>query len=331
VTVPKSHPMGRTANSFGMTAYLQDHVCFIGQKEVFEEGSETLSRLLNIDVSNKQIQRVSHYFGAQLEGHIESQIEQPPLSTCSTSENTRCSTTYAMCEGSMVHTKEAGWKEIKLGRVFNSDENIPITEHRNWIGRSTYCAYLGGHEKFLERFELLLNAAADPVFVADGAKWFWDWATACYPQAVQILDYFHAKEYLCEFARLCLKDKATKEKWTATQEDLLFKDGIVRVMGNIRAMTHLSTEAETCRHKIITYYGNNQSRMRYGTYIAKGLSIGSGPIESAHRNVIQKRLKLSGQRWSEQGLQKIANLRVAHKSNNWNQIVQIARTGKIAA
>jgi hypothetical protein len=68
------------------------------------------------------------------------------------------------------------------------------------------------------------------------------------------------------------------------------------------------------QEKIITYYQNNQTRMLYGTYKAKGLMIGSGPIESAHRNIIQKRLKLSGQRWGKSGVQQIANLRVAHKS-----------------
>ena len=71
--------------------------------------------------------------------------------------------------------------------------------------------------------------------------------------------------------------------------------------------------------------------MRDGTYKNKGLLIGSGPIESAHRNVIQKRLKLSGQRWTKYGVQTMASLRVAHKSNNWQQVVEIIKTGKIAA
>lgn len=42
--------------------------------------------------------------------------------------------------------------------------------------------------------------------------------------------------------------------------------------------------------------------------------IGSGAIEAAHRNVIQKRLKLSGQRWTIKGAQQITNLRTYKKS-----------------
>ena len=60
--------------------------------------------------------------------------------------------------------------------------------------------------------------------------------------------------------------------------------------------------------------------MQYKTYLEKGLTIGSGAIESAQKSVIQQRLKLSGQRWSIKGAQYIANLRCAYKSNNWKSI-----------
>jgi hypothetical protein len=33
--------------------------------------------------------------------------------------------------------------------------------------------------------------------------------------------------------------------------------------------------------------------------------------------VIQKRLKLSGRRWTAQGLQQVANLKVAYLSDQW--------------
>ena len=56
--------------------------------------------------------------------------------------------------------------------------------------------------------------------------------------------------------------------------------------------------------------------------------IGSGAMEAAHRNVIQQRMKLSGQRWTKQGAQKMANLRVTFKSNQWNKVVE---STKIAA
>ncbi|MEM6815580.1 MAG: hypothetical protein AAF600_14535 [Bacteroidota bacterium] len=60
--------------------------------------------------------------------------------------------------------------------------------------------------------------------------------------------------------------------------------------------------------------------MQYRDYLEKGWLIGSGPIASAHRTLIQQRLKLSGQRWTLLGAQQIINLRVAEKSGNRNLV-----------
>jgi hypothetical protein len=62
---------------------------------------------------------------------------------------------------------------------------------------------------------------------------------------------------------------------------------------------------------IINDYTNNIERMDYKTYknIRVGL-IDAGAIESAHRTVVQKRMKQSGQRWSNKGAQNMLNLRV---------------------
>jgi len=63
--------------------------------------------------------------------------------------------------------------------------------------------------------------------------------------------------------------------------------------------------------------------MRYKTYKAMELMIGSVPIEAAHRHLIQLRMKRSGQRWTKKGLRQIANLRVVHKSNEWNTVLDM--------
>ena len=67
---------------------------------------------------------------------------------------------------------------------------------------------------------------------------------------------------------------------------------------------------------IITPYQANSSRMDYQKYRQLGCGIiGSGAIESAHRTVIQKRMKPSGQRWSMVGAQNMLNLRVMNKNH----------------
>lgn len=328
VIIPKIHPLSQTPNGFLMTTYLQDQVCYVGQKEAFEEGSETLLRLMGAEVSNKQIQRISEYFGQCLEEKTEQLIKEDPIVNVAKEDSTKI--TYAMTDGSMLFTREEDWKEIKLGRLFKAEENIPVTESRNWIKDSKYCAYLGNCERFLERFELLLKGTVNLVFIADGAKWFWDWVSIYYPKAIQILDYFHCKEYLCEYARLVFKDSKQRDQWIKKQETLLFQDKADKVIACSKSFIGLEGEAVQYQKKIITYYENNMTRMLYGTYREKGLLIGSGPMESAHRNVIQKRLKQSGQRWSKQGAQQIASLRVSYKSDEWDKVVDTIKYGMAA-
>ena len=125
IVVPNKHPVSRSANHFRMTSYLQDNVCFIGQKDTFEEGSETIQRLMGIDVSNKQIQKVSEHYGQCLEESTLQQIGEENAEYLPDQDTAK--TVYGMCDGSMVLTREEAWKEIKLGRVFKAEDNLVLS------------------------------------------------------------------------------------------------------------------------------------------------------------------------------------------------------------
>jgi hypothetical protein len=96
--------------------------------------------------------------------------------------------------------------------------------------------------------------------------------------------------------------------------------------GNMLSVRHMHAVGwQVGLKEVIRYYENNIERMKYGSFLKKGYLIGSGAIESAHRNVIQQRLKLSGQRWSIDGAQRIANLRAYRKSNRWENVVGVIK------
>ncbi|MGB0879953.1 MAG: UPF0236 family transposase-like protein, partial [Polaribacter sp.] len=159
------------------------------------------------------------------------------------------------------------------------------------------------------------------VFIADGATWIWNWIEDTYPSSIQIVDFFHAKEHLCEFAKDYFKDKNQKDRWIDTQSQIMLTKGISPVIKTIRK---LPKKTEKLR-QLIGYYKNHEKRMQYHLFKEKGLLIGSGAIESAHKDVLQKRLKLSGQRWTKQGLQQMAQLRVAYKSQKWDKVKKLCQ------
>ncbi len=90
-------------------------------------------------------------------------------------------------------------------------------------------------------------------------------------------------------------------------------------------MPIVTEEGKKCKEKLLNYFEANAYRMDYPTYDQRGYYIGSGAIESAHRTVIQKRLKLSGQRWTMEGAQRVLNLRVLKMSCKWNVVQEAIR------
>lgn len=319
--------MSECVHGFQLSRYLQERICYVGQGEVYEEGSEYLKEFLGVEISAKQIERVCHCYGRQLESEDHCIEEAGKIEVLGNA------VVYGMVDGSMVLTREEKWKEIKLGRLFTDEFHESVSEKRFRISSSVYTAHLGEYSGFLPKWEREIPLNANLVFLADGAKWFWEWASNQFPNALQILDYYHCKEYLCEFARSCFKKKKQRDDWVDEQEQRLFEDKVDEVISEITSLPIKEVEHTPAKKKILTYFKNNRSRMLYGSYRKKGLLIGSGPIEASHRNIIQKRLKLAGQRWTKTGAQLIANLRSCRKSQRWNQVVKLTKTTieKIAA
>ena len=163
------------------------------------------------------------------------------------------------------------------------------------------------------------------VCIADGAKWQWNWVEDNYPDIVQILDFFHAIEKLGFYASLQFNDKEKRKKWMEIKKQQLLNNKVKTIINQLQKAKAISKEANKACTDVIRYFGNNIMRMQYKTYLEKGYLIGSGAIESAHRNVVQQRLKLSGQRWSMNGAQQIVNLRAYKKSNRWSDVVNIIK------
>lgn len=304
-------------------------VCFAGQTEVFDEAEELLRRLSGVEVSDKQIERVCHHYGEALECLEASDFALPLVNQ---------DLHYAMVDGAMILTREkdkegkSKWAEMKLGRVFKAADDVSLgikDESRKWIRASKYAAHLGHCDEFYDKFSELLDPLRNLIFIADGAKWIWERVNSFHPNAVQILDFFHAMEHLWKVILLCwklnFKTELERNNWVQCQKELLLQGQVEVVCKNIKGLKVLGAQNLDKQRKLVQYYQNNARRMKYNEYLDKGWLIGSGPIESAHREVIQKRLKRSGQRWTKKGAQQIANLRVAYKSDDWDNVQKLIK------
>jgi hypothetical protein len=151
-----------------------------------------------------------------------------------------------------------------------------------------------------------------------------NWIEDSYSESTAILDYYHACEHLHDFVENGMKSEsdATRKKWFEEQKELLLESGVKQVIENIELTNAKISEKE----KLINYYQTNIERMDYQYYRQLGCGIiGSGAIESSHRTVIQKRMKLSGQHWSREGVNNMLRLRVFSMNKQWCKVINLLR------
>jgi hypothetical protein len=279
--------------------------------------------LLRIEVNSKQIERLCHKCGDQIaqldweKAHCDGvQLKIP--------EN-KSAPVYCMADSSMLLTREESWKEIKLGRIFSENEHISgISKERNMISKSVYCAHFGNSNNFWTLFNKEIPTNRKLVFICDGAKWLWNNIDDNYPESTQILDFYHCKEHICQFSKDYFKGmKIKRQKFIDDIIDKLTSEKVDEALKKIEELSCTQKNKQEEKRKLLNYLTNNKKRIVYSKFKKDGLLIGSGPIEAANRDIIQKRLKLSGQRWTIPGAQQVTNLRVALKSNRWERVLHL--------
>jgi hypothetical protein len=197
------------------------------------------------------------------------------------------------------------------------------------VARRRYTATL----EPVEVFEKLLaglayhcgsDRAKELVVLADGLAYNWRIAAEFFPEALQILDFYHALDHLYRLARLCL-DGGQKQAgegsplpsaaWVALQKEKLLQDGAGAVREAILALPAPTPDAVECQAETHGYFTNNAERMRYGTFLAAGYQIGSGVMEAACKTVAHQRLDQSGMHWRPETADAIVALRANQLSD----------------
>lgn len=299
---------------------------YAGQLDSYSQGAEIIEEMTGVAVSNTQHYRITDAYGAAAGSVVNESRTLSPLAGDEV--------LYVESDGSFILTRDEGWKEVKLGRFFKSKDCLALSEERGWIKHSQYVAHLGDSKSFTKTMDELIESYGPLgqrlIFISDGAVWLKNWITDAFPRAVQILDFYHVLEYLHEFSTAHFKVPQKARAWVEQQKQLLLESEADQVLEHIR---RLKTPEKQALEKIVQYFESNLDRMDYARYLQLGCGlIGSGAIESAHRTVIQHRMKQAGQRWTMQGAQHMLNLRVIKENGQWTKIIHMATHGfKMAA
>ena len=156
--------------------------------------------------------------------------------------------------------------------------------------------------------------------VGDGAEWI---ATQCEQQfganGSYLIDFYHLCSYLSEAAKALHNDATQAAVWLDEQKLALKQTDEQPVLAALKV--HLEAtevlDADAPIRRCYRYMANRAGQFAYRKAIAAGRPIGSGEIESAHRYVVQQRLKRPGAWWTPKNAERMLALRLVRANRDW--------------
>lgn len=223
-----------------------------------------------------------------------------------------------------VPGSEAKTRMVHLGCVFTQhtedEAGRPLRDHES----TTYLSGFQVPSDFgialrREAIRRGLYTAENVVLLIDGASGLEKLGRDYFPDAVQIVDFFHALEHLHALIEILLggADPKAIERRRRHWKKLLARDGVERIIKRARQeAVPIGKVAEV--EKALGYFVNNVERMQYGTFRRQHFFVGSGVVEAGCRSVIGQRCKQSGMFWSREGAENILAFRCIQSSRRLN-------------
>jgi hypothetical protein len=213
--------------------------------------------------------------------------------------------------GDRRKNKTLVWREVRVCCARTVGKDSPV-----------YGATLGSLESCSWMWEQTARSAGvNPQSyvhgVGDGAPWILEKFKENFEQQGRyLLDFYHVSEYLAGAAPVIAGEKKALA-WVRRQQGRLLNNQVSKVLRSLR--THLEPESQTESpvRDAYRYIDQRRANLDYQGARQRKLPIGSGEIESAHRHLIQKRMKLSGSWWKETNAQALITLRTARANQCW--------------
>ncbi len=284
----------------------------------FERARELLEELLDVRVSKATARRVTLTTGEAAQQVWEAQVE--PLKQEAPQAPAGADKQALSGDGAFVHLVGGEWVEVKtltIGEVTRNSRGEVCMQH------ISSCSRLADAEHFaeaalVETHRRGVEQAAEVCAVQDGAEWLQGLVDYHRADAVRILDFAHAAEYVNELGQAV--QAAGGRLPAGWLEGVLHR---LKHQGPARVLQHLAWLAARYPSSLVqeklTYLQKREAHMQYPTYQAAGWPIGSGNVESANKLVVEARLKGAGMRWGRQNVNPMLVLRNAVCNREWKQ------------
>jgi hypothetical protein len=310
----------------GLTPHAHECLVRLGAWMPFEHAAEQLEAMLGVQVSVSTVRRLTEAAGklCEQEQNAPALPADPPGPTSQASPGTPMAMS---ADGAMVLVRGKGWQEVKTV-VLAEVEPIATEASKRTREKRTRAHTTFSRLSDAETFSDLcsgeisrrgIDQAPQVCAIQDGAIWLQGFVDLHRHDAVRILDFFHAAEYISAIGEeVRTQGGHLPAKWLDGVLHRLKHDGPSRVLKHLSWLVERFGPAPTLQTNL-SYLRKRETQMQYPRYQADGWPIGSGMVESTHKRVLQARLKGSGMQWAGTNVNKMLALRSMIDNDRWEQ------------
>lgn len=312
------------------SAPLQRVLTDFGAEQSFARAAARVREHYGVEVGQSAVRRITEAHAEQFLAQEEVRREWP--------ERAGVACVIGQMDGSLIPivsvaeqsacdrrtTRTVSWQEARLALARAPGSLTP-----------RYAATLGSVEQAgdcLLDCALRVGAGAQTHVhgVGDGAPWISEQVERCFgAQAAYLVDFYHVSEYLSAAGVAIAGAGAGAQAWRQQQQERLKQNQLAEVLRALESHLEPETSAVAPVRSCYRYLSNRREQLNYRDALAAALPIGSGEIESAHRHVVQARLKLAGAWWQRENAAKMLALRVARANGQWQAYWQQQRQEEV--
>lgn len=328
-----SHPVGdrMRITHQGRSRALDRALTDFGAEESFGHGAERFEEHYGFSVNRTTVMRVTEREAESAEAYVRQRLQaersafEEPLKTRPGAD--QILTELDGCEirtgtlqpapgsdttpvgGLPRHRRVEEWREVRVGLARRLEEVRP-----------TYVAEMASYPEVVSSlFDAAVSHGLSPqtetIAVADGGNGLKEELEVQFPNLTFILDRPHLQKHLHESADAMGLQEDARQEWLCQQTARIDTGHVSDVIHELRR--HHGQGNERIR-QLAGYLERFRDCVQYDAYKARGLPLGSGEVESAHRSIPQKRLKLPGACWKPETINPMLALRVLRANDWWN-------------
>lgn len=302
--------------------HAQRLICLAGASWSYDISSARLEEFCGLKVSDTTIRQVSQSHGAAANRWLRTEPEAVQEFREAQGE------IEFTTDGTCVNTVE-GWREMKVG-LFSKRDRAEAALPEEWDSRTlpapkTRIAFAAIEKSndFGRRWKAwgkrlgLADTSAITV-VADGAKWIWEEQLNHLRDAKGVLDIFHVLQHIAETGKILHTGAKQSARWCEAARDILLAEGWEGIKEFVRRDFERRTELEQRSiNGLLDYLAPHQHHINYAGRLGEGLSIGSGQIEGACKNLIGRRIKANAARWKVRRANRMTGLCCIMYTDHW--------------